>query len=95
MFFVFVLYFLVGYIWVYIGILIILIILCFVFFKKRGVLIGMYNMISFLGVIVGNFFSGFLMEGLGFIVNFMVVIVFFLVLIFLFFGENVKSRKFN
>lgn len=91
----FISYFLAGYTWAYIGISTTSIISRFAPPKERGALIGMYNMTSSLGAIVGNFLSGFLTEGLGFTVNFTAATALLLVSILPLLGENVKNKSSN
>ncbi|WP_240920780.1 MFS transporter [Thermococcus sp. CX2] len=63
-------YFLAGYTWSFISISTTSLISRNAPPKKRGALIGTYNLISSLGAIAGNFLSGVITSTLGFTVNF-------------------------
>jgi len=71
----FISYFLAGYTWAYIGISTTLIISKNAQEKERGTLIGVYNLISSLGAIIGNLASGILVEFFGFEINFSLAIL--------------------
>ncbi|MDV3103447.1 MFS transporter [Thermococcus waiotapuensis] len=64
-------YFIAGYTWSYISISTSSIISHRAPPEKRGSLIGTYNLVSSLGAIIGNLMSGFVVEALGFLSDFL------------------------